>query len=284
MITIAASFATAQTAAADTSVCNYIGSPFNSVAVHITDTGFNDPQGVVVNGSKIQHFQDGIASDCGPATTSNTDLVVISDVSANSSAGVEGAILYGTGPFQPGSVNEPGSSEEIEIYVDLNGGPDKLTVATGFSPATMRMGRSGANRTVNLNAFEIDGVDPDLTLLQVDELSVIASSPADIRATGGRGTGARPLDMPLELFGGSGADFLAGGRRADLLLGAGGRDRIFGGAGRDLLLASAGNDRVFGQRGPDRLVGGKGRDRLNGGKRRDICLDKRGTIFISCEL
>ena len=284
----AALLGAAAPARADNSSCSY-NAFFATVVVQIIDTGFNDPQGVAVFNGQIRHFNDGLLSPCGGANVNNTELVVIRDDSASDAAGVTAVIYPYTGPFAPGLIGEAGGSDEIEFEVDLHGGPDDLLIdndvdGTHPRPANIRMGRSGADRRVNLNANESDGIDSDVTLNGVDEVFASGASPNDIRASGGRGTGDAPLDLPTRLWGEDGKDRLAGGSVGDQILGFEGVDRLFGGRGRDSIKAFEGPDRLFGQDGRDRLFGGLGRDRLNGGRRRDRCADsRRGTLFSRCE-
>ena len=284
---IAAAFLAAPaTAAADTSTCQYFTFPIRFVALNITDTGPFDQQGIAVNGSKIQRFNDGALADCGAATITNTDFIIIQDVSSDATASVDPIIELVTGPFAPGFTNEAGSSDEIEFVVDLGGGSDALGIRATGLPLSVLMGRSDNDRLVNLNAFEIDGIDSDMTLEGVETLGVHGggSLPSDIRATGGAGTGGKPLDLRTTLSGHSGRDRLVGGPRPDDLFGSSGRDLLVGGGGGDELFGGAGADNLAGKAGKDVLRGGKANDRLNGGKGRDRCIGGAGNDeLLSCE-
>lgn len=274
-------------AAADTSSCTYLPAS-RTVAVNITDSGFNDQQGVAVDGSKIRHYNDGLVTDCGAATVQNTDSILINEVAPSTTSSVSAvAYMLPGSSFAPGAVNEPGSSDEIELVVDLGDGRDDFGITSYGQSRSFRIGRTATSRLVNLNADETDGIDADVIMHGVDRLSVAVdrkSPRSDIRATGGAGTGGKPIDLPLVLYGGIGGDRLVGGLRADTIWGRRGRDRILGGRGRDTIWAGGGGDRVRGQRGRDVLRGMRGNDLLNGGPHRDRCIGGPGRdVLIACE-
>jgi Ca2+-binding RTX toxin-like protein len=72
------------------------------------------------------------------------------------------------------------------------------------------------------------------------------------------------VDLPVEVIGGEGNDFLEGGRVADSVSGGAGDDGIVGGEGNDLLTAGDGADVVQGGQGTDTIQGGEGDDVLEG--------------------
>ena len=73
------------------------------------------------------------------------------------------------------------------------------------------------------------------------------------------------LNVPVDLYGGTGKDILVGGAGADRLDGGAGADRLDGGAGADRLDGGAGADRLDGGAGSDTVEGGDGNDTLEGG-------------------
>lgn len=103
-----------------------------------------------------------------------------------------------------------------------------------------------------------------------------------IRESAGR------LNVPLDILGRSGADYIdldltsavvSGGRGNDTLLGSAGddklngdsgNDRVFGGAGFDLLIGGSGNDDLRGDEDDDELYGHSGNDLLDGGIGSDL--------------
>lgn len=125
------------------------------------------------------------------------------------------------------------------------------------------------------------------------------------------------LDLPAELYGEAGDDYLVGFRQADLLVGGPGHDRLlggegdnelwgddlggqddpaggndilsggsgherfYGGGGNDQITAGAGNDWASGGPGNDLLDGGEGDDRLYGGEGDDILRGGNGDDILS---
>lgn len=63
------------------------------------------------------------------------------------------------------------------------------------------------------------------------------------------------VTLPVELYGGDGADFLKAGGGNSLLVGGRGQDSLIGGRGRSVLIGGRGKDNVQG-RGDDLLIGG----------------------------
>jgi Ca2+-binding RTX toxin-like protein len=88
-----------------------------------------------------------------------------------------------------------------------------------------------------------------------------------VKVDGGAGNdliGLWDVDLPVEMIGGEGNDFLEGGRVADSVSGGAGDDGIVGGEGNDLLTAGDGADVVQGGQGTDTIQGGDGDDVLQG--------------------
>jgi Ca2+-binding RTX toxin-like protein len=88
-----------------------------------------------------------------------------------------------------------------------------------------------------------------------------------VKVDGGAGNdliGLWDVDLPVEMIGGEGNDFLEGGRVADSVSGGAGDDGIVGGEGNDLLTAGDGADVVQGGQGTDTIQGGAGDDVLEG--------------------
>ena len=90
---------------------------------------------------------------------------------------------------------------------------------------------------------------------------------ASVKVDGGAGNdliGLWDVDLPVEMTGGDGNDFLEGGRVADSVSGGAGNDGIVGGEGNDLLTGGDGPDVVQGGQGTDNIQGGDGDDVLQG--------------------
>src|SRR3954470_7466610 len=103
-------------------------------------------------------------AQCGAGTVFNTDTVV---VNISTSAEVSPSIPTN---LAPGFTDEPGSSDEIEIIVNSGPSPDAIHFFPGFSTSgsnTIRLGSSGTQQLVNLNAAEADGIDADVTMTGV---------------------------------------------------------------------------------------------------------------------
>jgi hypothetical protein len=181
-----------------------------------------------------------------------------------------------TGPLAPGSQNEVGTSEEIEISVLLGAGAHDSVVIQGSSSAdAIRIGTKGSGGpinvpvpSINLNAGESNGVDADVTMSGVEKISVVVSGGRDtVSGEGGAGTGGSAT-LPLYVDGGSGSDVLTGGTKADYLIGGAGSDTVKGGQGPDELLTEDGVS---------------GNDASSGGTGSDICESDPGDAETSCE-
>jgi Ca2+-binding RTX toxin-like protein len=89
-------------------------------------------------------------------------------------------------------------------------------------------------------------------------------------------TVADDAEIPVQLYGGRGADSLTGGSGDDFIRGQGGSDYIDGGSGHDQLFGMNGKDEIYGRSGRDLLSGGNGSDRLVGGGSADNLNGGRG--------
>lgn len=182
-------------------------------------------------------------------------------------------------PFEigPGMTDEPGASDEIELFFDGRGW---LGIGGSDGPETVRLGR----RQINLNADETSGVDADV-FLDARGVRLTGSNRDDVfDGSGGRGTPARLFDLPIEGDSGRGDDGFIGGRAADRYGGGAGDDRLLGLDGDDFLFGDSGRDRLMGNDGRDYLNGGDGRDVLIGGPGRDECWgDRTEDVFRQCE-
>ena len=325
MIAVTASLAAgaigAAPAAADTATCAYfppnIFPPFVSV-------GLTPDNSSAVSlgrfGNEIRLSDSGGNKDCGAATVTNTAIIGITDQSPGGAAKL-GPTYLPVGDeavFAPGFGNEPGSSDEIEYGIGMGPGNDVIGLLGTLSdgPVTARLGASGDDRYINLNARETTGIDQDVSMSGVDQVTFVGNflveADDDVQGRGGKGTGNAPIPIKLFFSGGPGDDLLGGGSVGDnldgdvgndTLLGLGaqdfldgfaGNDTLRGGKGKDILGGGKGKDRVFGGAGRDvlagkldndRLVGGRGRDVLNGGPGSDVCVGGKGADkFIGCEV
>jgi Ca2+-binding RTX toxin-like protein len=78
-------------------------------------------------------------------------------------------------------------------------------------------------------------------------------------------------NMPNNIVGGNGPDFIRAWGGNDTIDGRGGPDIICAGAGDDWAEGSDGNDFIYGEWGQDQLLGEAGNDHLDGGPQVDMC-------------
>ena len=275
LATASAALAFAAPAMADNATCSY-GAGTATVAV---TPGDNFAPSIVRDAAgEIRILDSDGSSDCGAATVTNTDTVVINNVDPAQPL-VTPIYLKFREPFAPGASDEPGSSDEIEFEANLGpGGTLGLDVTFSTSdPGVPFDVAVGANQ-INLNASETEGIDADVTMNGVTEIYFNPGAFDDrFVASGGAGTPAEPTPVPI--FGGGGFggnDFIVGGNGGDRLFGADGDDFVDGGAGDDLIegevlthLSPAGNDVLLGGPGNDQLSGYDGADYIDGGPGND---------------
>jgi len=160
-------------------------------------------------------------------------------------------LLYGAAPSQAAEVAVRDSQLVVTAAGDVNDlidirptvfgyevydARDDLTVGTGCGNRTPRLAYCG----FLVVAVKVDG------------------------AAGNDLVGLWDVDLPVEVSGGDGDDFLEGGRAADSMDGGAGEDGIVGGEGNDLLTAGGDDDVVHGGDGADTIKGGDGDDVLAG--------------------
>ncbi len=191
---------------------------------------------------------------CGAATLTNTDTIVVTGDAQSQ----ELMITLALGAFTPGFTNEAGSSDEIEITVNLGGGTDTLRIVGNDNVNKFVFGqdnsKAGTPRKVNLNAGESTGVDGDLTISNVENITVYGQGGNDvIRARGKSGTGPNPFSLPLKIYGGAGADTLKGGDAQDRIYGEAGKDEVWGFGTGDFIHLDDGapGDKGYGGAGVD---------------------------------
>jgi hypothetical protein len=187
------------------------------------------------------------------ATVDNTEVINIVGGTGSQRA----VVSLSSGRLAPGRTDEPGTSDEIEIYVNLGGGTDSLRIVGGNQRDTIVAGTGSGQSRINLNADEGDTVDYDLSVMDnVEQLVINGNGKADsISATGSFGTGA-VLRRAITIAGGDGNDSLTGGAGADVLTdktGTGDADVLVGKGGGDALSTRDGDGR-------DRAIGGPGSD------------------------
>jgi Ca2+-binding RTX toxin-like protein len=199
---------------------------------------------------------------CGSATVNNTNYFYVLDLTDPPADTTMTVSLEG-GPLAPGFTNETGSSDEMEFTFNLDyegrSDGDKLRIRGSAGGERIRFGLPvPANRRVNLNASESDGIDHELQDIfpaTVEHWILVALGGNDvISGVGGAGTGGT-FDAPLELWGGDGRDKLTGGSAGDELLGGPQNDVLAGGPGPDVLNGGPGRDTCTGGAGADTIIG-----------------------------
>jgi phospholipase/lecithinase/hemolysin len=135
---------------------------------------------------------------------------------------------------------------------DASSAHTRLVAAGSEHNDTLTFTRLGANRIgARINGQPLQRWD----LSDVDVIVALGLAGRDSLRTS-------HIGVPVEFFGGAGADMLRGGSGDDLLVGAAGDDLLFGGAGDDVLFGGAGGDRIFDRRGDNSVVGGSEGDRV----------------------
>lgn len=222
-----------------------------------TDGSSSDTLSVGAGGAILAN-----GAPCADATTANTDSIQILDsVVPAGGAAPQVTIDLSGGPFAPGFTDEPGSSDEIEIHLELSGvALPQLTIVGSSGDDHVVAGALG----INLNADEPDD-DVDVTYNVADSdlgnsiLDRLLGGGGDdqLSNAGGEGTGgAWPFSTPL-IDGGPGNDTLSAGAEDAVLVGDSGDDWLRGGPDD--------SDDLRGGPGFDRLEGGAGNDHLDGG-------------------
>jgi len=271
--------AAAPVAAVSTAKCDYVPSA-DRVKITITGSGTTN---VYENGSGQIWVNSSWCENV--ATVTNTDRISIF-----AGAGDQLVTLHWLGNgFRPGVTNEAGGSDEIEIYISLGGGTDRLFIGAGGANDKIVVGKPAlafSNGAINLNAAERRGVDADITLVVGTEtVSINGSGGSDtISGQGGSGTGA-VFALPLTLSGNIGDDTLTGGAAADDISGELGNDTLAGGAAGDTIIGGPDADTLKGGSGPDFLYsddGVSGNDQVYGGNGADTCTIDPGDATTSC--
>jgi len=209
-----------------------------------------------------QRCLDGVTE----ATVANTEVINI----VGGAGGQRAEVSLTSGRFEPGRTDEIGTSDGVEIFVNLGGGSDSVKLSGRNQPDTIVVGRDNEQTRINLNAGEGDTVDYDLSVHDnVEELSIFGNGRADtISATGGFGTGT-VLPRSIRISGGGGNDTLTGGGDKDILTDRAGTGDV------DVLIGKGANDGLF-------TRDGDGRDRAVGGPGGDDCRVDRKDVAKAC--
>ncbi|HEX8121288.1 MAG TPA: hypothetical protein VF549_08490 [Solirubrobacteraceae bacterium] len=156
-------------------------------------------------------------AQCETATVTNTDTIVVNGsppVGDDDEPREEVFVNVSAGAFAPGATDEPGSSDEIEfeLHLGVTSIPDvkpALAVVGTNGPDSIVMGSDpSAGPKVNLNAYESDGIDADISLGPVLAfIDLRGQGGADVLSTqGGYGTGGYTLRPSLAVVSGGEGD------------------------------------------------------------------------------
>ncbi len=179
-----------------------------------------------------------------------------------------------------------------ELTITGTGGDDTVTVTANNGVITVTY-PGLPDQTFNEN--DVDSIDVSLgdgdDSIRVDFTDVpanISGGAGDDFLEGSRGDDffdGGPGNDTLEgfsgndtLIGGLGDDLILGSTGDDLLRGGEGSDTLFGQSGADVIRGGDGNDGISGGSGDDLLIGGTGRDVINAGSGGDILFGGQVTL------
>lgn len=167
--------------------------------------------------------------------------------------------------------NGVSAPDTLDVVVSLVAAVDGNLIVSGTTSADriiIDAGSRGITLRINNKLYSVPDFDDHIIVLGRDggdTVTVGSSVAVPVEVYGGDGadyvTGGRGDDT---LDGGPGNDRLQGGGGNDLLIGGDDNDQLNGGVGNDLLQGDDGNDTLQGDAGNDTLEGGAGNDRLNG--------------------
>lgn len=186
----------------------------------------------------------------GQPTVLNTDTIAVTGGLRSLTVDLSG------GQLAPGFTPESDGTPEIELIVNSPYGLD-LFIYSSAAGSNIRVGGSGADERINLNADEASG-DADITFTNASSwvwflASAGATGNDTFDARGGAGTGAAHPRWTYVVTG-PGNDAVHAGT---------GGAKIDAGTGDDTLSAVAGPTEMYGREGNDTMVGGSGDDRFH---------------------
>jgi uncharacterized delta-60 repeat protein len=153
-----------------------------------------------------------------------------------------------TATDQDGGVSSPALNLTMTTQTAvLTGGV--LRVSGGTGADKIRLSQSGGVISVGVSDVGTGANEFAQTYSGVTRV-VVAGQNGDDQVD------ATTLTVPVEMYGGAGADKLIGGAAADVLVGGDGDDKIAGNGGRDILIGSLGADKISGNENDDIIIGG----------------------------
>jgi Ca2+-binding RTX toxin-like protein len=247
----------------------------------VTATLTDELEGRILrSGKKIVLFTslDTTTHPCGGATVTNTKRIDVTGTGWSMDVAYVNIVTVdeSAGRLAPGTRAETTRSNEIEVRISVTPG-DNVIPPYGKLPLQLAyIGTGRADReTAGANGLDLnsDGdVDVTATLYPFDWFAFYGlDGPDRLSGAGSTATGAA-LQVPIDLRGGYGDDYLRGGAANDSLQESAG----YGGDGHDLLIGGAGDDLLSGGARNDRLRGGTGNDELYGMAGHDLLYAKDG--------
>jgi hemolysin type calcium-binding protein len=259
LVAVCALLAVGRAAPADAAV----GCQFSTGgALTIQSSAAQDGPRIVRSGDNIVVGNDwqgpSVACSGAQATVHNTHVIAYSDGSGGQTYFL---IDLRGGPFSPGQVDEPGSTDEIDIQADLGSGDgDRLYIWGSPGGDFLRLGQTANGAGVNLNAGDESAPgatpDSDVDLRGAEMATIYADDGNDHVLAGGGPEFSGPFPMRIDVNGGSGDDEVAGGDGQDNITDGPGNDRVSGGADNDTIAEypPAGDDTFDGGPGSDHIA------------------------------
>lgn len=182
-------------------------------------------------------------ADGSPAETIPTGTTTATHVYAQN--GVYQAVITATD--QDHAASTPLTVAMTTLTAALQDGV--LNVSGGTGPDKIRLSQSGG--VIALGVSDAGNGASEFVQNYTGVTRVVVHGQA-----GDDSIDATSLTVPVEMYGGAGADKLIGGAAADILVGGDGDDKLAGNGGRDLLIGGFGADKISGNEDDDIIIGG----------------------------
>jgi Ca2+-binding RTX toxin-like protein len=227
--------------------CNYNSS---SDQLTVTSSGFEEVVALRRDGTDIEITNDSMGGELsctgGTPTINNTDDIVLDDLPG----AVAPAVYFDLkkGYMSPGVTNESPELSEIEIDVEW---PDGFFgLGGGNNVDRFKFGESILAPAVMIN----NDSDAD-AFLGATQTIILRGEGGKDKLSGKGGPGfLGPIQIPMTIEGGGGADRITGGGTRDVLYGNGGKDKVKGGDGKDIIEVKGGKK--------DKVKCGAGKDQV----------------------
>lgn len=174
---------------------------------------------------------------------------------------------------------KPQGDRNVEVLQQGTGGPDVAPLIAG--PGCVQVDENVECQADNEATFNV--ATDDLR----DEFDFFSADSFKGRVVANLGAGDDSFDVfsfadvPTEVRGGQGDDYVIGSKADDRIWGGPGDDVIGGSDGADLVDGGPGNDALYGQIGQDVVRGGEGDDELHGLLGPDLINGGEGADFLA---